>query len=130
MRKLALDLSVHGSGHWRAAVAIHRRFAMAGTAESSREVLVAGLDGWKAGKSFEEPNSGSFAVQFVDDDLNGGVKLLDYRSKARGRAARDRLSLRRHIENPGQGWQAREGKVAYIAVSEPKPAITREDRKP
>jgi len=103
---------------------------MAGTAESSREVLVAGLDGWKAGKSFEELNSGSFAVQFVDDDLNGGVKLLDYKIEGEGKAHGTGYRYVVTLKTQGKDGKTREKKVAYIAVSKPKPAITREDRKP
>jgi hypothetical protein len=103
---------------------------MAGTPESSREVLVAGLAGWKAGKSLEELNSGSSAVQFVDDDMNGGVKLIDYKiegePKAHGTGYRYVVTLK----TQGKDGKTRDKKVAYIAVSKPKPAVSREDRKP
>ena len=50
---------------------------MAATPESSRAALVAALDGWKSGKSFQDLLNQSPSIILQDDDLNRGTKLAD-----------------------------------------------------
>lgn len=104
---------------------------MAATPESARETLVAGLDGWKAGKSFQEMLDGNPSVQFVDDDIHRRTKLTDYKIEgeavARGTGYSFVVLLKLQDKD---GGRARDKKVSYSVVSEPKRAITREDRQP
>jgi hypothetical protein len=104
---------------------------MAGTPESTREVLYAALDAWKSGRSFQEISAGTPPIQFVDDDLSGGTRLVDYKiegeGKPRGTGYIYVVTLKLQEKN---GGRTREKKVAYIAVSEPNRAVTREDRTP
>jgi hypothetical protein len=104
---------------------------MAGTPESTREVLVAALDGWKAGKSFRELQNGSPPVVFVDDDLNAGVKLLDYQIEGEPGVFGTGYSYVVTLTvEPRGGRGPTKKKVAYTAVSEPNRAVSREERKP
>lgn len=105
---------------------------MAGTPESSRAALVAALDGWKAGKTFQDLSSQSPPITFVDDDLNRGTKLLDYKIEGDGEARGTGYSyvVTLTLQEKDGGGKGRTKKVAYTAVSEPKQAVTREDRQP
>ena len=104
---------------------------MAGTAESSRAALVGALDGWKAGMTREELSTQSKPIYFVDDDLNFGTKLLDYQIEGEGRPSGTGYSYVVTLTlQDGTGSRTRTRKVAYTAVSEPKLAVTREDRQP
>jgi hypothetical protein len=104
---------------------------MAGTPESSRAALVAALDGWKAGATYQELADRPEPLHFVDDDLNRGRKLIDYRIEGEGHPAGTGYSyvvtLTLEDRDPGK---TRTKKVAYTAVTEPKRAVTREDRQP
>jgi hypothetical protein len=104
---------------------------MAGTPESSRAALVAALDGWKAGKTHAEMAAGSPPLIFQDDDLLGGAKLLDYAIEGDGQARGTGYSYVVNLKvQEKDGAKVREKRVAYTAVTEPKHAVTREDRKP
>jgi hypothetical protein len=103
---------------------------MAGTPESSRAALVAALDGWKAGKSFQDLSSQPEPVTFVDDDLNRGTKLLDYKIEGEGTVRGTGYSYVVVLTLQDKDGKGRTKKVAYTAVSEPKHAVTREDRSP
>ena len=103
---------------------------MAGTPESSRAALVAALDGWKAGKSFQDLSSQSPSVTVVDDDLNRGTKLLDYKIEGDPTPRGTGYSFVVTLTLQDKDGKGRTKKVAYTAVSEPKQAVTREDRQP
>jgi hypothetical protein len=104
--------------------------SMAATPDSARPALVAALDGWKAGRTFRDLADGSPPVQFIDDDLNRGARLLDYvvegepRPNGTGYRFVVTLTLR-------EGAAKRPPKkVAYTVVTRPHTAVTREDRQP
>jgi prepilin-type N-terminal cleavage/methylation domain-containing protein/prepilin-type processing-associated H-X9-DG protein len=105
---------------------------VAGTPESTREVLVAALDGWKAGKTFRDLKDGSPPVIVVDDDLNAGARLLDYRIEGEptlfGTGYSYVVTLSLEPRSAARGPTRK--KVAYTAVSEPNRAVSREERKP
>jgi hypothetical protein len=103
---------------------------MAGTPESSRAALVTALDGWKAGKSHQELSAQPSPLYFVDDDLNRGTALLDYRIEGDGKPLGTGYSYVVTLTLQDRGGTARTKKVAYTAVTEPKTAVTREDRQP
>jgi hypothetical protein len=102
---------------------------MAGTPESSRTALVDALDGWKAGKSYQEFTSQPAPLYFVDEDLNRSAKLLDYRIDGEGRPMGTGYSYVVSLTLQ-EGGKTRTKRVAYTAVTEPKRAVTREDRSP
>ena len=102
---------------------------MAATAESSRTALVAGFDAWKQGKSPQDMQSLSPALSFTDDDLAAGAKLLDYTIQGEGKPRGTGYSYTVLLKLQGKdGAKAREKKIAYRVVTDPKPFITREDR--
>jgi hypothetical protein len=104
---------------------------MAATPESSRTALVATLDGWKAGKTFKELTEASPPVQFLDDDLNRGTKLLDYKIEGEPRQNGTGYSYVVALTlQDSTGAKRAPKKVAYTVVTEPKHAVTREDRQP
>jgi hypothetical protein len=105
--------------------------SMAGTPESSRATLVAALDGWKAGQTSKDLSSQSPPLYFVDDDLNRGTKLLDHRIEGEGKPVGTGYSyvVVLTLQDGAEG-RTLTRKVAYTAVTEPKLAVTREDRKP
>ena len=104
---------------------------MAATPESSRAVLVEALDGWKTGKTHADLAAGSPPLYFQDDDLLGGAKLLDYAFQGDGKVIGTGYSYIVNIKvQEKDGAKTREKRVAYTAVTEPKHAVTREDRKP
>jgi hypothetical protein len=104
---------------------------MAGTPESSRSALVVALDGWKGGGTYQSLSDRSPPLHFVDDDLNRGTKLLDYRIEGEGRPLGTGYSyvVTLTLRDKDAG-KTRTKKVAYTAVTEPKHAVTREDRQP
>ena len=104
---------------------------MAGTPESSRFALVVALDGWKAGSTYQELSDRPTPLHFVDDDLNRGTKLLDYRIEGEGQPRGTGYSyvVTLTLQDKDAG-KTRTKKVAYTAVTEPKHAVTREDRQP
>ncbi|HSQ54578.1 MAG TPA: hypothetical protein VLM40_02450 [Gemmata sp.] len=100
---------------------------MAATPESSRAALVAALDGWKEGKSFEDLAGGSPPLIFQDDDLNRKVKLLSYTIEGEGKPYGVGYSYIVALTIEGKGKPRR---VYYSVVTEPKQVVTREDRTP
>jgi hypothetical protein len=102
---------------------------MAGTPESSQATLVAALDGWKAGRTFQELLTQPTPLHFIDDDLNRGTRLLDYRIEGQGQPAGTgyRYVVTLTLQD-GAGGKIRTRTVTYTAVTEPKHAVTREDR--
>jgi len=103
---------------------------MAATLESSRETLLLVLDGWKAGKTFQELNAGSPPVQFIDDDLNRGSKLADYRIEGEGQTRGTGYSYIVVLKVQDKDGKTRDKKVAYAVTTDPKRSVTREDRQP
>lgn len=105
---------------------------MAGTPESCRAALAAALDGWKAGRSYSDLAAQSPPVLFVDDDLNRGTKLLDYKVEGDGRPRGTGYSyvVTLTVQDKDGAKPPAKKKVAYTAVTEPKHAVTREDRTP
>ena len=103
---------------------------MAATPESSRAALAAALDGWKAGKAPKELSGQSPPLYFVDDDFTRGTKLLDYKVEGEGKPLGTGYSYVVSLTLQDQGGGNRTKKVAYTAVTEPKHAVTREDRQP
>src|SRR5262249_15014301 len=106
--------------------------AMAGTPESSRSALVAALDAWKAGKSFQDLVGQSPSLIFQDDDLNRGTKLLDYQVEGNGQPRGTGYSyvVTLTLQDKSGAKPPARKKVAYTAVTEPNHAVTREDRQP
>ncbi len=100
---------------------------MAATPESSRAALVAALDGWKAGKSFKDLQNQSPSIIFQDDDLNRGTKLVDYKIESEGQARGTGYS---YVVTLTLAGTERPKKVAYTAVTEPRLAVSRDDRSP
>jgi hypothetical protein len=98
---------------------------MAATPESSRAALVSALDRWKAGKSAQELQNGDPPVIFQDDDLNRGTKLADYKIEGEGQARGTGYSYVVALNLEGKTRR-----VYYSVVTEPKTAVTREDRSP
>ena len=104
---------------------------MAGTPESSRAALVAALDGWKHGRSYQEMADASPPVLLRDDDLNRGAKLIDYRIESEGQARGTGYSYVVTLTlQDRDGAKSTTKKLWYNAVSEPSRAVFREDRKP
>ncbi len=104
---------------------------MAATPESSRTALTAALDGWAAGKTFQELTAASPPVQFLDDDLNRGTKLLSYKIEGDPRESGTGYSYVVTLTMQDKSGTTRPPKkVAYAVVTEPKFAVTREDRQP
>ncbi|QJW93282.1 hypothetical protein [Frigoriglobus tundricola] len=108
-----------------------RPLPMAATPESSRAALVATLDGWKAGKTYQELAAATPPLLFIDDDLNRGTKLLEYTVEGDPRPNGTGYSyvVALTLEDTGGAKRAPK-KVAYTVVTEPKHAVTREDRQP
>jgi hypothetical protein len=102
---------------------------MAGTPDSSRAALVEALDGWKEGKTYQQLAEQSPSINVVDDDLNRGTTLLDYKIEGEGQPSGTGYSyvVTLTLKDPS-GGATRTRKVAYKAVTEPKRAVTREDR--
>jgi hypothetical protein len=98
---------------------------MAATAESSRATLAAALDAWKAGKTREDLASGSPAIIFQDDDFYKKTKLADYKIEGEGQPRGTGYSYVVALNLDGKIKR-----VYYSVVSEPKQAVTREDRSP
>src|SRR5262245_21637970 len=97
---------------------------MAATPESSRQALAAALDGWRAGKTFQELNDGSPPVQFIDDDLNRGAKLVEYKVEGEGQARGTGYSYVVILKVQGKdGSTTRDKKVAYAVTTDPKRAV-------
>jgi hypothetical protein len=105
---------------------------MAATPESSRAALVAALDGWKEGRTFEELAGRSPPLHFRDDDLTRGAALLDYKIEGDGRPLGTGYSyvVTLTVRDKDATRPPTKKKVAYTAVTEPNPAVTREDRTP
>lgn len=105
---------------------------MAGTPESCRAALAAALDGWKAGRSYQDLAAQSPPVYFMDDDLDRGAKLLDYQVEGEGRPLGTGYSyvVTLSVQDKDGAKPPARKKVAYTAVTEPKHAVTREDRTP
>jgi hypothetical protein len=101
--------------------------SMAATPESSRAALSTALDGWKAGKSFQDLVNDSPSVILQDDDLNRGVKLADYKVEGEGQPRGTGYS---YIVTLTFSGKEKPKKVYYSVVTEPKIAVTREDRSP
>jgi hypothetical protein len=104
---------------------------MAATPESARAALNTALDGWKAGKTVQELQAGSPPLVFVDADINRGSKLTDYRVEGEGtpRGTGYSFVVVLTLEDK-DSKKTRTKKVAYTAVTEPKHAVTLEDRQP
>lgn len=100
---------------------------MAATPESSRAALVSALDGWKAGKSGKDLLNQSPSLIFQDDDLNRGTKLADYKIEGEGQAHGTGYS---YVVTLTFADKDKPKKVYYSAVTEPRLAVTREDRSP
>jgi hypothetical protein len=105
---------------------------MAGTPAACRAALVAALDGWKQGRTYQKMADESPPVLLRDDDLNRGAKLLDYRIEGDGQARGTGYSyvVTLTLQDRGGAKTPARKKVAYNAVSEPARGIFREDRKP
>jgi hypothetical protein len=104
---------------------------MAATLESSRAALTATLDAWKQGKTREEMETMSPSLYFGDDDLNRGAKLLEYIIAGEGKPAGTGYSYIVNVKLQDKDTaKTRDKKIAYRVVTEPKYAVTREDRQP
>ncbi len=101
---------------------------MATTPELSRQALVLALDGWKAGKAVNDLSSGSPAVLFVDSDITRGDRLLDYRIEGQPQphGTGYRYAVMLNLQSR-PGARPITKSVAYIAVTQPRYAVTRED---
>lgn len=104
--------------------------SMAATPESSRAALVTALDAWKAGKTPQDLLAGSPPLLFVDDDINRS-KLADYKIEGDGAPKGTGYSyvVALTLQDKDAG-KTRPKKVAYTVVTEPKLAVTKEDRQP
>ncbi|MDB5313345.1 MAG: hypothetical protein JWO38_7547 [Gemmataceae bacterium] len=105
---------------------------MAATAESSRAVLVAALDGWKQSRTFQELVDQSPSLYFLDDEMKRGSKLLDYKIEGDGRPLGTGYSyvVTLTIHDRDGAKPPTRKKVAYTAVTEPKNVVSLEDRTP
>ncbi|HEY1186848.1 MAG TPA: hypothetical protein VGE74_04280 [Gemmata sp.] len=103
---------------------------MAATPESSRAALTSALDGWKAGKTPRELAGGEPPLLFVDDDINRSG-LVEYKIDGPGLPNGTGYSYVVTLTLRDKGAATtRVKKVAYTAVTEPKHAVTKEDRQP
>jgi hypothetical protein len=104
----------------------------AGTPESCRAALVAALDGWKRGRTYQEMTAESPPLLVRDDDLFRGAKLLDYQIQGDGQARGTGYSyvVTLTLQDRDGAKAPAKKRVAYNAVSEPSRGIFREDRKP
>ncbi|MDY3556669.1 hypothetical protein R5W24_005839 [Gemmata sp. JC717] len=120
---LAVALAVTGCGD-------PKPLPMAATPESSRAALVGALDAWKAGKTPQDLAAGSPPVLFVDDDINRS-KLADYKIEGDGLPKGTGYSYTVSLTLADKdAAKTRAKKVAYTVVTEPRLAITKEDRQP
>lgn len=103
---------------------------MAGTPESTREVLVTALDGWKAGKSRTDLLEGSPPITMMDDDLNAGLKLTDYTIEGEPRTFGTAYSYVVTLSLRDTDGKSRTRRVSYSAVATPNRTVAREDRSP
>jgi hypothetical protein len=105
---------------------------MAATPESSRAALVAALDGWKQGRTFQDLAGRSPPLYFRDDDLNRGSKLLDYQVEGDGRPLGTGYSyvVSLTVQDKAGARPPARKRVAYTAMTEPNTAVSREDRTP
>jgi hypothetical protein len=104
--------------------------AMAATPESARAALGTALDGWKAGKTAQDFAGGTPPLLFVDDEINRGTKLTEYRVEGDGTPRGTGYSFVVTLTLQTKDGKARTKRVAYTAVTEPKHAVTIEDRQP
>ena len=103
---------------------------MAGTPASCRAALVAALDGWKQGRTYQEMAGGCPPLLVRDDDLNAGAKLLHYQIETDGQARGTGYSYVVCLVLHDRGARSPAKKrVIYNAVSEPCCGIFREDRR-
>jgi hypothetical protein len=104
---------------------------MAGTPETTRATLVVALEGWKAGKTYQDLSNQAPALYVVDDDLNRGTRLLDYQIEGEGKVLGTGYSyvVTLIVQDRDGARAPSKRKVAYTVVTEPKLAVTREDRK-
>ena len=114
-----------------------KSLSVAGTPESCRAALVAALDGWKQGRAYQEMAEADPPILLRDDDFFGGAKLLDYQIEGNGELRGTgysyvvTITLQRKEGKEGKGDKGpTKKKLLYNAVSEPKLAVYREDRKP
>jgi hypothetical protein len=105
---------------------------MAGTPESCRAALVAALDGWKQGRTYQELADWCPPLLVRDDDLNRGAKLLDYQIEGDGQARGTGYSfvVCLMLQDRTGARSPTKKRVVYNAVSEPSRGIFREDRTP
>jgi predicted small lipoprotein YifL len=108
-----------------------KHLPVAATPDSSRDALAMAFEAWKQGKTEQEMSESSPSLYFPDDDLRRGAKLLEYRIEGDGHLAGTGYSyiVRVKIQDK-DGSRTRDKKIAYRVVTEPKIAITREDRQP
>jgi hypothetical protein len=79
------------------------------------------------GKSFKDLQDRSPSVIFQDDDLNRGTKLADYKIEGEGRPRGTGYS---YVVTLTFADKDKSKKVYYSVVTEPRLAVTREDRSP
>ena len=100
---------------------------MAATPESSRETLVAALDGWKAGKKPADLLAASPPLNFVDDDINTDARLTDYKIDGEGKPLGTgyNYAVTLTLEKDGK---TRTKKVKYSVATNPNRAVIKDDR--
>ena len=94
--------------------------------QQARETLTTALDAWKAGQAGQLSRR-TPAIQFVDDDLVAGCRLLDYELLDPEQSARPFESVRVQLrlrDRRGREWTR---EVGYQIILQPVRAIVRGD---
>jgi hypothetical protein len=103
---------------------------MAATPESARAALSEAFDGWKAGKGPKDFAAANPPLLFIDDEINRGTKLTEYRVEGDGTPRGTGYSFVVTLTLQTKDGKARTKRAAYTAVTEPNRAVTIEDRQP
>ena len=101
---------------------------MAATPESSREALIAALDGWKAGKKPADLIAASPPLTFVDDDVNTDATLTDYKIEGDGKPRGTGYAYTVSLTLQSKDGKTRNKKATYTVATNPNRAVIKDDR--
>jgi hypothetical protein len=95
---------------------------------SAHEMVKAGLEAWKDGKTPASLESGKNPVQFRDDDWRAGAKLLEYRIVKLGGEEEGEAVCTVHLKMEVRG-KAVSRNVDYRVTLTPKRTVSRYPKK-